>query len=330
MALAPRIVSITGGISRTPGSKGKRTRRTGLARTGFNTEKQKGGRVEMSSTRRPWYPWYPKDFNSDEKVQALSPLAELLYRRALDVAWQANGCLLLNVCQKLANQIGKGLTEKEFENAWAEIQFSGFELFKTTKDGKWLYSERLRREAEKIENIQKTRSEFGKKGAQAKAKASAKAKAKQKPKQSASHTYSYTDKEKKKEIYKEKSREPKKFNPPTEGEVQKYFTSNGYTAEAAKRFFEYYNAGNWHDQTGRAVKNWKQKAIAVWFKSEDANGQRRNGENGTHRHKSRVDRNNAALKECLDELGYTGKPEDDPDNGCIDVVGGTPKTRLVE
>jgi hypothetical protein len=147
----------------------------------------------MSSTRRPWYPWYPKDFNSDEKVQALSPLAELLYRRALDVAWQANGCLLLNVCQKLANQIGKGLTENQFKEAWSEIQFNGFELFKTTNDGKWLYSERLRREAEKIENIQKTRSEFGKKGAVAKAKANAKAKAKQKPKQSASHSDSYSD-----------------------------------------------------------------------------------------------------------------------------------------
>ena len=143
----------------------------------------------MSSHRRPWYPWYPKDFISDEKVQSLSPYAELLYRRALDVMWQANDQQLPNVCLKLFNAIGKGLDKKSFDEAWSEVQFSGFELFKTTEDGQWIYSTRLKSEAERIEIISKKRSAFGKKGYQAKAKANAK----QKLKQTSSHTDTYTD-----------------------------------------------------------------------------------------------------------------------------------------
>ena len=143
----------------------------------------------MSSSRRPWYPWYPKDFIVDEKVQALSPIAELLYRRALDVMWQANACQLPDNCQKLANQIGKGLSQQEFEKAWSEIQFPGFELFKKTEDGLCIYSKRLREEAQKIESIQEKRKEFGKKGGLAKATAKAKANGKQ----NGSHTDTYTD-----------------------------------------------------------------------------------------------------------------------------------------
>lgn len=150
----------------------------------------------MSSSRRPWYPWYPKDFVVDEKVQALSPLAELLYRRALDVMWQANTCQLPNNSQKLANQIGKGLSQQQFESAWSEIQFEGFELFKTTEDGLWIYSKRLLIEAEKIENIQEKRRELGQKGGLAKATAIAKAKAQANAKQNDSHTDTYTEKDK--------------------------------------------------------------------------------------------------------------------------------------
>ena len=39
--------------------------------------------------------------------------------------------------------------------------------------------------------------------------------------------------------------------------------------ESAQKFFNYYTAGEWHDGNGKPVKNWKQKAIAVWFKPEN-------------------------------------------------------------
>ena len=117
----------------------------------------------MSTERRPWYKWYPKDFVVDEKVQGLSDDAELIYRRLLDILWQANDLQLPNNCLKLVNQIARGWTKERFENAWNDIQTPGFELLKTTEDGQWIYSSRLKSEAQKIEKISKIRSEVGKK-----------------------------------------------------------------------------------------------------------------------------------------------------------------------
>ncbi len=137
----------------------------------------------MSSERRPWFPWYPKDMVADEKVRGLSDDAELMYRRILDVLWQANDLQLPNICQKVANQVARGWQANRFENAWNELWTPGFEIFKTTDDGKRFYSERLLMEAQKIENISKKRSKLGKKGGQAKAKqkpSKSQAKAKQK------------------------------------------------------------------------------------------------------------------------------------------------------
>jgi len=150
----------------------------------------------MSSNRRPWYKWWPKDFIVDEKVQCLSPIAELIYRRALDVMWQANACQLPNVCQSLTNAFGKGLSQNEFEKAWSEIQKQEYELFKITEDGKWIYSKRLMEEMKECENISKIRTGLGKKGAKAKAKAIAKAKANGLPKQTSSDTDTDSDTDK--------------------------------------------------------------------------------------------------------------------------------------
>ena len=154
----------------------------------------------MSSERRPWYKWYPKDFGMDEKVQSLSPIAELVYRRLLDIMWQSNACRLLNVCLKLAYTVGRGLPQDIFENAWLEIQTPGFELFKITEDGKWIYSKRL---SEQMEVLEK-RTISGRKGGIASVKQRAskiEAKSKQTGKQRATDTEAEADT---KERYKEK------------------------------------------------------------------------------------------------------------------------------
>jgi len=78
-----------------------------------------------------------------------------------------------------------------------------------------------------------------------------------------------TDTDTKKTPPKPPARKKAKFAPPSQGEVQEYFSSKGYSVESAKKFYDYYESGKWHDQTGKPVKNWKQKAIAVWFKSEN-------------------------------------------------------------
>ena len=60
----------------------------------------------------------------------------------------------------------------------------------------------------------------------------------------------------------------KQFSPPTPSEVESFFTENGYTAEAARRAFDYYTDANRHDAEGKPVLNWKQKMRGVWFKPE--------------------------------------------------------------
>lgn len=118
----------------------------------------------MSCERRPWYPWYPKDFGQDEKVRCLPALAELVYRRALDLMWQSNRICLPNEIRLLAQSLGSGMSESEFDEVWKRIQYPDFELFKVSEDGKWVYSERLKREAAKIETIVNKRKIASEKG----------------------------------------------------------------------------------------------------------------------------------------------------------------------
>ncbi len=63
---------------------------------------------------------------------------------------------------------------------------------------------------------------------------------------------------------------PKKnvFTPPQISEVIDYFTEKGYSKQAAEKMFEYYSVADWKDSGGKKVRNWKQKANAVWFKDE--------------------------------------------------------------
>ena len=74
-----------------------------------------------------------------------------------------------------------------------------------------------------------------------------------------------TDTDIKKNIKKKKT-PPKKFIPPSEFEVIKYFDENGYTKQSAINAFKYYQEGDWIDSRGNKVKNWKQKMRANWFK----------------------------------------------------------------
>lgn len=52
-------------------------------------------------------------------------------------------------------------------------------------------------------------------------------------------------------------------------DIKLYFFENGYSHLAAQRFFDYYSVANWKDSKGNKVKNWKQKAQAVWFKPDN-------------------------------------------------------------
>ena len=66
-----------------------------------------------------------------------------------------------------------------------------------------------------------------------------------------------------------KVKERKSFVPPTSDEWINYFKEKGYKTDVAQRSWDYYNIADWYDSKGNKVKNWKQKAISVWFKDEN-------------------------------------------------------------
>ena len=69
------------------------------------------------------------------------------------------------------------------------------------------------------------------------------------------------------EIERERERESKKEI--NIKDIKLYFFENGYSESSAKKFYDYYSISKWRDAKGNKVKNWKQKAQAVWFKPEN-------------------------------------------------------------
>jgi len=59
------------------------------------------------------------------------------------------------------------------------------------------------------------------------------------------------------------------FKPPSIEEVISYFKEKGYSESAAQKFHDYYSSAEWKDSKGNQVKNWKQKAVGIWFKDEN-------------------------------------------------------------
>lgn len=62
-----------------------------------------------------------------------------------------------------------------------------------------------------------------------------------------------------------KEKKAKAFTPPSLEEVVAYFSEKHLNGDP-KKFYEYYSVANWHDSKGNPIKNWKQKALAVWDK----------------------------------------------------------------
>lgn len=74
------------------------------------------------------------------------------------------------------------------------------------------------------------------------------------------------DKNEKKEKNEKNEKKKKDFVPPTFEEIEIYFKENGFDSMLAKRFFQSYSVANWVDSKGNKIKNWKQKAVNVWFR----------------------------------------------------------------
>lgn len=70
-------------------------------------------------------------------------------------------------------------------------------------------------------------------------------------------------------LTKEAPLEERKIVGPTREEVRGFFDEKGFTEFAADRAYNYYSELDWHDSKGKAIKKWKAKMIAVWFKPEN-------------------------------------------------------------
>lgn len=138
----------------------------------------------------------------------------------------------------------------------------------TVKDDKIFFSDSLNRRMLVFEEKRAKRSEAGRLGNAARWKTSQTDRNAITMRSQFIASKVKTSKEKE-SIGKESMRGKRKpFSPPTPSEVESFFTENGYTAEAARRAFDYYTDANWHDAEGKPVLNWKQKMRGVWFKPE--------------------------------------------------------------
>jgi uncharacterized protein YdaU (DUF1376 family) len=100
------------------------------------------------SNRRPWYPWYPDDFERD--THGLSDDAELMYRRLLDMLWKNGGFLPYDedyLCKRL------GKRRQFFRRVFAEIEH----YFKF--NGREFYQKRLLAEFNNTVKIQEQRQD---------------------------------------------------------------------------------------------------------------------------------------------------------------------------
>lgn len=80
------------------------------------------------------------------------------------------------------------------------------------------------------------------------------------------------NKEKTESVVKEKPhRTRKEFVPPTYEEVLEYAKSRG-REDLARKFFDYFDTGDWIDSKGNKVRNWKQKFIT--WESNNPNNER--------------------------------------------------------
>lgn len=71
------------------------------------------------------------------------------------------------------------------------------------------------------------------------------------------------------ESIKPSKRKTKEFIPPTLEEVKDYVKEKGYTFDP-KEFFDYYEVDNWHNSSGKPIKNWK-RCCVTWQSNENKN-----------------------------------------------------------
>ena len=104
------------------------------------------------------------------------------------------------------------------------------------------------------------------------------------------------EKENKKE---KKPRAKKEFVPPTYEEVLEYAKSRG-REDLARKFFDYFDTGDWIDSKGNKVRNWKQKFI-TW----ESNNEK--GANNAPQHSLTTEKDQSDLDEIFGKVMANGR-----------------------
>ena len=99
-----------------------------------------------------------------------------------------------------------------------------------------------------------------------------------------------------KEGEKGRKRPPARFVPPTLEEVQEYAKSRGSDVDP-KRFWDYFNAGDWKDAKGQQVRSWKQKFI-TWERNNEKGGNNNAGSTTARGEKPSVSKSGGTIIEC--------------------------------
>jgi hypothetical protein len=78
-----------------------------------------------------------------------------------------------------------------------------------------------------------------------------------------------------KEIEKKEKDESAGFAPPSFLSFLNFFTDNGYKKETAQKAFDYYEKRNWKDSHNNSVKDWQDKCRRLWFKDSEKDPDRK-------------------------------------------------------
>lgn len=108
------------------------------------------------STQSPALLWYPNDILSSGRVNALEPLEELWYRRALDHCWTSDG--MPADPKEFAGWVGRGCTVESAEKIIARF----FKPHK--KDPSKVVNNRQEKERKILQQKRKQKSDAGKRG----------------------------------------------------------------------------------------------------------------------------------------------------------------------
>jgi len=167
--------------------------------------------------------------------------------------------LFINVCCYYWNQdcsLTKATLEKRFKND-IELLNLVYKLkyVKITRNGRIMINFLDKQYKELLTKHEKS-VYSGRKGGLSKAKAELK--------QSLKLRSSYKDKDKDK--IRDKNKE---FIPPLLLDFIQYFKENGFPENLARKVFIGYEVAQWHDSSGKKIKNWKQKCQHVWFTDDN-------------------------------------------------------------